>query len=303
MAKVQANSVLKWFNRMYNEHWGYEPNASQLGCVDCSGAFHFAYEQLGGYMPHGSNAMARKYTINLMTIAEAKKTIGIKPKMVAYKIRKPNEKYYDLPKKYCVGGSEYNGDLNDYYHVGLIGEDGKVLNAKSTKAGFVKSDLSEGWTHVGYLADTIYDGGIPSVPTSVPSEPKQDDSEKKEETPMRMYVSDKNAQKNTSSVNVRQSPSTSATIITKLPFGTVVEQTSTQSGWSRIECSQAKGWMMSKFLEPYTLDSGGSGETPSQSDADLAQRVSMLEERLEVLDHFLAELEERVAKLDGKGVG
>lgn len=300
MAKVQANSVLAWFYRMYDEHWSYKPNASEQGCVDCSGAFHFVYEKLGGYMPHGSNAMARKYTINLMTIAEAKKTIGIKAKMVAYKVRKQGDKYYALPDKYKVGGSDYNGDLNDYYHVGLIGEDGKVLNAKSEKSGFVKSDLSEGWTHVGYLANTIYEGGIPDIH----SEPKQDDSEKKEETPMKMYVSGKNAQKDTTSVNVRQSPSTTAMVLTKLPFGTVVTQVSTLRDWSKIECSQVKGWMMSKFLEPYEDDSSvGSSETPSGNNSDLAYRVAMLEDRLDAFDHIFAELEERVAKLDGEGVG
>ena len=297
MAKVYANDVLKWFQRMYKEHWAYRPNASEKGCVDCSGAFHYVYEQLGGYMPHGSNAMARKYSYNLMSYQEVKKQ-GIKAKMVAYKVREPNEQYYNLPEKYRVGGSSYNGDLNDYYHVGLVDTTGEVLNAKSEKSGFVSSRVIEGWDFFGYLKDTIYEDGVSEKePVKEPEKEPE-----KEDTIMKMFVSDKYAQKNTTTVNVRKSPSTNAEIVGKLKFGTLVERTAEQGEWSKIEHDKINGWMMTKFLEPYSEGSNNS-DNPQADEEDLAYRVAMLEDRLDAYEYALTALEERIARLDGKGVG
>ena len=37
-----------------------------------------------------------------------------------FKKRAPGDAYYDLPPRYQNGGADYNGDLNDYYHIGTV---------------------------------------------------------------------------------------------------------------------------------------------------------------------------------------
>lgn len=58
-AEVKASDFIREFQRMLG--WKYEWSAAREGCVDCSGAFTYAYKKLGGNMVHGSNTMWRQY--------------------------------------------------------------------------------------------------------------------------------------------------------------------------------------------------------------------------------------------------
>lgn len=42
---IPAAELIALFNRMYTEHWAYKWGAAQTGCVDCAGAFVWAYRQ------------------------------------------------------------------------------------------------------------------------------------------------------------------------------------------------------------------------------------------------------------------
>lgn len=44
--------------------------------ADCSGLFSWAFEQLKGYMPHGSNSMWKGYMVNKGTLNAGKRTDG-----------------------------------------------------------------------------------------------------------------------------------------------------------------------------------------------------------------------------------
>ena len=149
--KIPVKGLISLFRRMFDEHWAYVWGAARTGCVDCSGAFVWAYRQFNQSITHGSNAIARRYVVELLPISKAQ------PGMAAFKIRKPGDKYYALPATYQKGGAGYNGDLNDYYHIGLVAEDGKsVLNAQSAQAGFTRTALSK-WGCVGFLKAVDYD--------------------------------------------------------------------------------------------------------------------------------------------------
>ena len=201
---------------MYKEKWKYLWGHAERGCVDCSGAFVWAYRQLGETIYHGSNTIARQDVQKLLPPSEAK------PGMAAFKIRKPGARSYALPKKFQASGSTYNGDLNDYYHIGLVDEDGKhVLNAQSEKAGFTRTPISK-WHAVGALSSVQY-----------------------EEIPMRiMTVTSVNGLP----VRVRKAPSKSAAIIAKLAVGTPVIAGEEQNGWREIIFGDESGYMMSRCL-------------------------------------------------------
>ena len=47
MSKIPVNELISCFERMRDEHWDYCLNSAREGCVDCSGAFVWAYKQFG----------------------------------------------------------------------------------------------------------------------------------------------------------------------------------------------------------------------------------------------------------------
>lgn len=221
MGKIPVDNLIADFRRMYDEHWRYVWGAAENGCVDCSGAFVNAYRQHGKTIAHGSNTIARSYVKGLLPVTAAV------PGMAAFKIREPGHPKYALPAKFRKGGANYNGDLNDYYHIGLVDETGKyVLNAQGTNAGFTRTKISL-WGAVGYLKAVEY-----------PAEQKKGDR------PMqKMVVTAKD-------VAVRKGDSTEAMVIIRLPKGTVVDAFDDIGGWREIMYNGIDGWMMSKFLAP-----------------------------------------------------
>ena len=250
--------IIADFQRMYREHWNYTWGHHETGNVDCSGAFVWSYQQHGKSIYNGSNRIARVYVQKVIPIAEAKAKGLIIPGVAAFKIYKPGDKNYDLKSTYKPGGQYYNGDLNDYHHIGLVDEDiNWVLNAQGAKTGFVRSRITENWSHIGYLNAITYEGVKP-----VPE--------------VKMMIA--NLSPGTTTVNMRREPSMSAAIIDKLKTGTVVTRIGEQDVWSHVNAQNKTGYIMSQFLVPYS-DDGGITKTLEQRVADLERRVSALEAR------------------------
>ncbi len=131
---VKASDLIREFQRMIG--WKYEWGAAREGCVDCSGAFAYAYKRLGGYMYHGSNTMWRKYT----TEKGKREDMTLVPGMAVFKWRKD-------------GGPDSQGD---FYHVGLYVGGGQVIEAQGVSTGCVVSGIDK-WPYVARLKETIYD--------------------------------------------------------------------------------------------------------------------------------------------------
>ena len=248
MSKIPVSELIADFQMMAREKWTYGAD-TRRGNVDCSGAFVWAYTQQGHYIYHGSNRMARVEIEQLIPIGKA----VIVPGMAAFKHRKPGENYYSLPSAYQPGGREYNGDLNDYYHVGLVDEDtSRVLNAQGEATGFVSSPIKQNWTHVGYLKQVDY------------GERGNDMSE--------MTTATVWAEKG-STVNMRSKPD--GDLVERVPVGATVTVSGHQDGWSRIAYNGLTGWMQDKYL--HTGDTGPdqpSGDTVSITlPRELAERL------------------------------
>ena len=106
--------------------------------ADCSGLFAWAFKKLGGYMYHGSDTMFRKYTTSSGKLSKGNRTDGqgLKPGTAVFTWKEKEGKYG---------------------HVGLYIGDGKVIEAKGTKEGVVKSNVTEDrWTHWGELKGVNY---------------------------------------------------------------------------------------------------------------------------------------------------
>lgn len=136
---IKAKQLIELFERMYSEHWSYVLGSAKEGCVDCSGAFVWAYKQFGEKIYHGSNTIFRKY------VGTAVKTPV--PGYAAFKLRNDGNE----PKGYQADG------IGNMYHIGLVDASGAyVLNAKSSKAGFCR-DKVDSWTCFAPLNAVDYD--------------------------------------------------------------------------------------------------------------------------------------------------
>ena len=229
--------MIEDFKLMLSERWAYREGAASRGEVDCSGAFVWAFQQHGVSIYHGSNRMARVEVVALIPINVAR----LVPGMAAFKHRAPGEAGYDLPSSYRQGGAYANGDLNDYYHVGLVDTDtARVLNAQGTATGFVSSPITQGWSHVALLKQVDYGDNVPAV--SPPTLPESGTAT--------VYAA------NGKPVRLRKTASTALPYLYEVPVGEKVTLRGLeQNGWTPVAYKGLEGYMMSQFLIP---DDGGA---------------------------------------------
>lgn len=212
---------------MQRENWAYEWGAAREGCVDCSGAFVWAYKQLGGpSIAHGSNSILRRSMGELLPMSAAQ------PGYAAVKVREWSE---------AESGNRWYGQApGDCYHIGLVGRDRKILNAKGTAAGFVASDPDEGWDGCAPLTDVIYDEG--------------------EEDETMLYRATVTTEKDP--LRVRQSPGTGR-IIGHVPRGKTVEVLADKGdGWPRIRYNELVGYASGDYLT--RVEDTGEGQSPDE---------------------------------------
>lgn len=143
---IKASALINLFQRMLDEHWAYAPGAAREGCVDCSGAFVWAYKQLGATIEHGSNSIAHLRVGEYVPVSEAR------PGYAVFKLRPWRED--------DSGNRWFDQQPGDCYHIGLMGQDGRVLNAQSTKTGFVASPVSQNWAFAAPLKAVSYSDDV-----------------------------------------------------------------------------------------------------------------------------------------------
>ena len=220
---MTANELISLFEKMYLEKWAYGWGASSVGAVDCAGAFVWAYRQHGKSIYHGSNRIQRTEILEMLPIDRWE------PGMAAFKRRTPSQQGYALPESYHPSGKHYNGDLNDYYHIGLVDDGGGVLNAQSSKTGFVRSKLDGSWCGVARLKQVTYE-------------------EKEGGQMATIKTADGNP------VKLRGDPSTKNAYLYKLASGAaveVLEKAINDAGeeWAKVKAGNMTGYVMAKYLE------------------------------------------------------
>ncbi len=218
---VSKDDLLDLFERMARENWAYAWGAAREGCVDCSGAFVFAYEQLGGpAIAHGSNSILRRSMGQLLPMSAAQ------PGYAAVRIRAWSEAE--------AGNRWYGKDPGDVYHIGLVGRDGKILNAQGTKNGFVESDPGA-WDGCAPLLDVNY--GEEMEDENVLYQAKV----VTKEDPLR----------------VRRSP-ISGDVIGNIPRGALVSVLADSGdGWPRVRYGEWVGCASAAYLSRVSDEEGG----------------------------------------------
>lgn len=175
---IKASELIREFQTALDDHWGYiygikhamwsqarqdayvkaysdDPDR-ELSCelgskwighwvTDCSGLFAWSFEQLGGKIAHGSNSIWNNYCSAKGQMKSGKRTDG---------------------KALLPGTAVFTSSGNKHNHIGLYVGDGWVIEAKGTKAGVIRTAVSDKkWTHWGELKDVIY-----NLPQEVPAE-------------------------------------------------------------------------------------------------------------------------------------
>lgn len=110
---------------------------------DCSGLFHWAFKELGGYMYHGSNTMWDRYCTAKGQLKKGQRADGqeLKPGTAVF---------------------VYNEEKKNRSHVGLYIGNGNVIEAASTQTGVVISKVTNAkWEEWGELKGVEYGGDQP----------------------------------------------------------------------------------------------------------------------------------------------
>lgn len=235
-----------------------QPGDGSNGECDCIGLEIGAIRRMGLKWTgiHGSNYAARYATYNLEYI---EKISDLELGDIVYKAA--NEKgvvqlacnagtkkhSWTLPSRYKNGNSYYNGDLKDYYHVGIVTKV-SPLNITHMTSPHIKVDtnLNGGWNYHGQ-AKPIVDAAekeaktetVAPAPAPVPSEPVPSTGSKA------IVVA-----ANGKPVKMRQYPSTSCRTWENVPCGTEVTIVEPGEEWAKINCGKRRGWyMMAKYLD------------------------------------------------------
>lgn len=122
--------------------------------VDCSGLVVYLMRGLKGRVPyHGTNTMYRSDIYGgIKPMSEAK------PGYICVKCRpwRDNQK----------SNRHYGKEPGDIYHCGIMGVNGKVINAASVKLGVIESSI-DSWDLCGMLKGVDYSDIIPDYSLTV----------------------------------------------------------------------------------------------------------------------------------------
>lgn len=206
---MKVSDLISIFQRMCRENWAYKWGKAEEGCVDCSGAFVYAFKQFGQYIYHGSNTIARENIDTLVTIDRAQ------PGYAAFKRRLDDGE----PEKYR------NDGWGNFYHIGLVSEDGKfVYNAQSESTGFVKTTITKGWSYACPLKGVDY--------TVYNDRPQ----------PYNGIVSI-----NSGYLNIRKTPSSNGIVVGKLYKDDKVTVIERENGWGHV-VDPVDGWVSETYI-------------------------------------------------------
>ena len=232
-------------NAIYEAKPTYVKGASDLSQCDCIGMDKYSFRvNKVSFSTTGTNWSFRNQVENIRAIhSEADLKVGD----VCFKAYEPGESGYDLPAKYQPGGSGYNGDLRDYYHIGTVRSVNplEIIHMTSPTAKMDTTLNKKGWDFVAnWKKEYISDSPEPIPPEPTPPEPPVPPAPEPDTAVV--YA------ENGGPVKMRQKPSTSCRMYWEVPSGTTVEVLEWGNEWSHIkafaEGALRTGYMMSKFL-------------------------------------------------------
>ena len=233
-----------------------QPGDGSDGVCDCIGLIIGALRRMGLKWTgiHGSNYAARYQTVGLLYInKESELELGDavykacdKDGIVKKACGAGTMKHaWALPDRYYQGHPYYNGDMKDYYHVGVVTQVNPLRITHMTSPRMkVDTNLNGGWNYHGKVKPLVTAAAKGTVPE--PEEKPIPAPSVVPEAECKAIV----VAANGGSVKMREYPSTSCRTWVKLAVGTEVTIVEPGETWSKINGGKRKGWyMMSEFLD------------------------------------------------------
>ena len=233
---------------LLNSHLSYrQPGDGSDGTCDCIGLIIGALKRIGIKWTgiHGSNYAARKQTIGLRRI-NSEKDLAVGE--YVFKAYEPGHAKYRLPSRYKKGGAYYDGNLLDYYHVGVVTSVNPLnITHMTSPTARVDTKLNHNknsvWSWHGQIKPLVEAGGSSSVPvqTEIP-------------IPVKEPVATAGAYAIVTApsgkfVKMRALPSTNCRLYEEVPVGATVKLDEPGEEWAKISYGRRKEWyMMAKFL-------------------------------------------------------
>lgn len=225
---MNAAKVLSFVSEIAAEKPTYRIGGTGAdGTCDCIGLVMGAMWRAGAvtYPLHSTNYFSRWEMATLESIDDAK----LQPMMLVFKARADAG---ELHERYQNGGRYYNGDLRDYYHVGVVTGVNPLEITHCTSGGGVDGitvdSSTKGWTHAGQMIGVDYDGlDVVPMPDTRKAVVQTGDG-----NPLKM----------------RKDPSTENPYIAKIPNGDEVAVHADAQGWAKITWRGLTGYCMSQFL-------------------------------------------------------
>ncbi len=260
LQEVYLSIVIKFLNmveKIKSLNPAYkQPGDGSNGTCDCIGLIIGAVRRMGLKWTgiHGSNYAARFAVYNLEYIADLgslnKGDIVLKAanekgvvKLACNAGTKSHK--WDLPTRYKKGNAYYTGDMNDYYHAGVVTQVSPLRITHMTSPHMkVDTNLNGGWNYHGQVKQLVElaqkELNAPVVmPLPVPKELVPNEGSKA------IVVSG-----NKGPVKLRQYPSTSCRTWYRIPYGTEVTIIEPGEEWAKINVGKRKGWYMkAEFLD------------------------------------------------------
>lgn len=236
--KANVKDFLARVEEIAAEEPGYElGHSGDDHLCDCIGLVIGALRRCGVRWSgiHGTNYAARSEMVGLETAAKSE---DLTPGELVFKARGQGNPRYDLPERYRKGGSAYNGDLLDYYHVGVVVSI-SPLRIRHMTSPKPRMDTSIGkWAYHGWCRKVSANGG----------------------TEMETYQ----AKVIGGNLNLRKSASAGAERITQIPDGSTVTVTEELQDWCQVEYKGQTGYVVAKYLAKIQQDADGETITVSR---------------------------------------
>ena len=230
VVKIFLVMVLQIFNSNPKRR---EPGDGSDGYCDCIGLIIGAIRRMGLKWTgiHGSNWAARKEITNLQPIkSQADLEVGD----IVLKAVPKGHKNWHLPSRYQKGGKYYNGDLNDYYHAGVVYSLNpfQIRHMSSKMTIDTKVNTYYPWNYHGKSTILLKAAGGIS-PTPIPTSGTQ-----------AILVAEKGK-----TVNLRATPNIKGRLLQQIKLGTIVNIISPGEEWCKVSYQNKTGYMMSQFLD------------------------------------------------------
>ena len=211
-----------------------EPGDGSDGYCDCIGYLIGSLRRTGLKWTgiHGSNWAARKEAVNLRKVSSIN---DLEVGDMVLKACAPGTSGYALPARYKKGGAYYNGDLNDYYHAGLVYSKNPFQIRHMSSKMTIDTKLGK-WNYAARLKPLVEAGAYKEVYEQVVAIPSSG-TQAKVTAP------------SGGTVNMRKTPSLRGALIMRIKLGEIVEIIEPGEEWCKIKYQKKTGYMMAKFLE------------------------------------------------------